>query len=431
MADESAARSLKKDGPRAPEPQRSPVDLLVAELMKCGLHEPEALRLLRNPAFDGYSSEEARSRVEKLRDGLGAYGSNLVLTKSPYDLKRNLEALPKRFKAVMRTTRLDREDTAGIVAGCMSILDINEEELSTSICLLEQILESFQLRRKLLMRFPSLLTLPSEQLARVDATGFAKLSFDDMYKALTKARSDGPALRTLQVVQEHVPKPPREPKPKPKPKLPPEKREEPPPAPPPAPVSHVVLKPVRRDPPPTSPLDPSALPPDDEDCRIPLPEMMRTTEPTSLSDLESPFLHLETIEIIRKLLEMDIDMVTRFVRFRPWLVAHREAMQRLFQGLLRLRASRDQLFELLKANTGLVAQGTTPITHVMIWLGRNRNVRLPTDLSNLAIPEDLFWHRVRALADAKIPQADPRFTKALFARTQRDFNAALNPLKVV
>jgi hypothetical protein len=370
--------------------------------MQCGLRPREAHLLLQDPAIDGYaSSAEARERIKQLREGLGMSGSSTVLRKSPSDLTRNLDKIRARVVALSKSARMDHDDAKSVIAHSMPVLDLSDERFSAILKRSEEFLPSHLVRNNFLQSYPDFLMLPPERLVNLDwKRSSRKTDLVSLWEACVAAGKTG---------EEEI-------LPRAEERLPPDL------------VRRPTPRPVPLHEEPATPLQP--LSPDDADCRIVFPPMSRAAKPTELGSLETLVLYEETIRMIRSFLEMDIDMVTNLVRFRPWLVERREKIARLFRDLLRLKASRDQLFELLTSNAGLVAQGVAPITHVMNWLMRNRVVRLPDDLGNLAIPEDLFWNRLHTLSERKILPPDPCFRKALFARTQRGFKAALNPLKL-
>lgn len=395
-------------------------DFLVSLLIEMIHLEPKkAEKVVESGAFGEYTRHEASERLDIFRMTFGRTLACAVLVGNPFEIRRPLDHVLPRIKRLLRDGRFSVSEAQGMFARNMRLADVGRTEFEAKLDLLDFLIIDPTLRRNFIVSHPEIFLLDLDYLGTKRQVR-GSLDIEDVWSHLffDDTGAGAPLMDFENQPREDAPKPAAAPRIRAVP--PPLPVPEPPPAePPPA-------EPPRIEPPPPSEAAPNPDSEQDKDCRMPMTQKDRSPTPCERGD---PF-SVEIIKLLcdpRKDIGRNRDMVTFYVAHRPWMMDPELDIVGLLEDLFQLGLKGDALWNALSRHSGFLSLGRHRLEHILSFLRERRAVKLPENLDILAIPARIFRERRVELVHRNIRDNDPRYTKALFARTQREFWAAMKP----
>lgn len=373
------------------------------------MEQHKAERIVESGAFHDYTRHEASERIDIIRMTFGRSLACAVLAGNPFEIRRPLDHVLPRIKRLLRDCRFSVSEAQGMFARNMRLADVGRLEFETKLDLLDLLIIDPTLRRNFIVSHPEIFLLDLDYLGTkrqvrgsVDIEDVRKhFFFDDagahapLMDFENQPPDDAPKPRIVPPRIHAVPSPPPV--------------EEPPPPEPPK---------TEPPPPPEAVANPGAE--QDADCRMPMTHKERAAAPCERGDPIS----VELVKLLcdpRKDIGRNRDMVTFYVTHRPWMMDPELDIVGLLDDLFQLGLKGDALWNALSRHSGFLSLGRHRLEHILSFLRERRAVKLPENLDVLAIPVRIFRERRIELVHRGILDNDPRFPRALFARTQREF----------
>lgn len=395
---------------------------IIFELMQGGIFtHQEAEAIFTSGVFGHLQPGEAFERIKILRSLLGDQRLSPLLRRDPYVLLLPLENLAERIRDLIVGGSFGEWYAKNLMYSCIEIVGLTRAELRAKLDLARFLIPDQSLRNAILLLHPDFLLLPLDHLKSKRPFGW-EMRVEDIWQALVRDERGAIVLPSSILADlRRLPPSPRLPappppsrtrtkkpgttaKPKPQPK-------ETPVAPPPLAEPRPVVQP--------SPADLDA------DRRYPLCAGPLT------SDILCPLDDCLAQQMIRFLLspgcgiKYNRDAVPAKVRCRPWMYDPRLEVQRVLFNLVELKLKGERLTEAINRHGAVLALGWQKLGHALSFLSAYPSLDLPRSLTDLPIRREVFFTRIEDLKVSEVSLSDPRYKRALFAPTERQYLIAL------
>jgi hypothetical protein len=356
-----------------------------------------------------------------------------IISTNPMNLLRPIDRIGSCLRSLIHDAKIDPDDAKDILEQEFEIIDVAETDFRLKCGILANVIQDKAARLAFLLAHPGYFLIPHSQLSEKQHMDLSDYSHARIWKILM---SDGET--TIKLERRCFP-------PKPKPPPPAEKNEAiPTPIPPtdPCPTfNETFMESESSYPPPadTTPPEEEPTPAIEEQAAVPIEEFgleviekdtpVRVQFPetrTSPSAIELDDKNGAYVRSVIKFLTtkegagIHWDIARPLVVYRPWLADPDLNNLRTLEVLSELGIRGGLMLDALR-HDGLFALGFYALEPMLTELTENRDLPLPDDIRDIAIPRRIILRRLKALKRMEIEPSDPRFKPALYAKTEREF----------